>query len=172
MHRKASSNSRRWIATVGLHQKAARSAKRSLGASAPVQQPATLPVPDSGGNAIVAERWQRVLPLSGRTITGEVGFTFDGASIPPWLWTFYRLHPFHPDILADALGHDILVRAELLPSAACNLEFRAMLMENSKRGAEVAGQFYLGVVLATHSVWSQHTKQSIADARRFCTITP
>ncbi len=133
-----------------------------------VQQPATEPVPDSDGTAIVVERWQRVLPLSGRHLTVEISFPFDGASIPWGLWSIFRLHPFHPDILADALGHDALVRAELMSSAACNLEFRAMLQENSKRGKEVAAEFYLGVEIGAHSVWSQHTPQTIASARKFC----
>ena len=136
-----------------------------------VPQPVIQPVPDSDGNAIVAEFWQRRLPLSGKLLTVTVGFPFDGASIPWGLWTLFRLHPFHPDILADALGHDALVRAELMSSKQCNLEFRAMLLENSRRGAQVARDFYIGVEIGTHSVWSQHTKQSIAYARTFCTLT-
>lgn len=128
-------------------------------------------MPDSDGTAIVVELWQRVLPLSGRLLTVKIGFPFDGASIPWGLWSIFRLHPFHPDILADALGHDALVRAELMKSSTCNLEFRAMLQQNSKRGKDVAGEFYLGVVLGTHKVWGEHTDETRADARSFCSLS-
>jgi hypothetical protein len=52
------------------------------------------------------------------------GFTFDGCSIPPTMWSTLGLHPLSGASLRAGLLHDACVRAELYSPQVCNLLFR------------------------------------------------
>lgn len=135
-----------------------------------IPQPVIQPVPDAGGIASVVQRHEVRLPVSGKLLEVLPGFLFDGTSIPREAWTFTGVTPFDPDMLAASVAHDALVRAELLAPHECDAEFEALLKANSKRGREFSALFYTIVRIAASTVWKQHTPESIAQNRRFCSL--
>ena len=109
------------------------------------------------------------LPYSKKWILILAGFRSDGASIPRVLWTPIG-DPFDPDYEADAWVHDGAYAAELLDKHTCDKELFHMMRFTSAEGHEKAREFFIAVDEFGGSVWREHTPQSIADARKFCSL--
>jgi hypothetical protein len=134
-------------------------------------QPILKPMPDSGETMLVQSPLVITLPIVGRILTVLPGFVTDGTSIPDAFWTVTGVAPFDPDFLAASLPHDALYGAELLPREQCDDVFEALLMANSVRSKTHATLFFEAVRIGGASVWSQHTPESIAAARQYCSLT-
>lgn len=94
------------------------------------------------------------------------GYIYDGASIHRSLWWILG-SPFE---FSYAIVHDILYQAELLTRAEADWEFIEILKLKGigwfKRNA-----MWIGLRAGGWAVWSEHTEESIAEARKFVTLT-
>jgi len=134
-------------------------------------QPSIRPLPNTEGNAVISEDYAIGLPISGKTLFIKSGFVTDGASIPKPAWSILGSYPFDPDILGPAIVHDALYSAELMDRADCDREFEELLRRNSAKGDSVHWLFYETVRLGGWSVWNNHTQDTIAQSREFCSLS-
>ena len=119
---------------------------------------------------MLTEDYGTVLPRSGKSLVISKGFMTDGTSIPHEAWSLIRATPFDPDLLAPSVAHDALYEAELVPRSDADGEFEDMLTENSRRGRDLHFLFFIAVRAGGRVVWNRHTPESIAEARKFCSI--
>jgi hypothetical protein len=102
-----------------------------------------------------------------RIVLVRKGFKTDLASIPRGLWNLYP--PTHPDYRASAIMHDGLYASELLPRSECDWAFLCALQQQGNNWW-TRNVFYSSVRCFGGSVWSGHTPESIAGARKFVEI--
>lgn len=133
-----------------------------------LDQPALRPIPGSEMYCL-DEDYIIFLPVHKKRLKIWAGFVTDGASIPRTLWALIG-NPFSPNVMAPALVHDALYRAELFPRRECDQELSALMKMNGRAAANKAGAFYLGVRLGGWWVWFRHRKRSIIQARELVEI--
>jgi hypothetical protein len=136
-----------------------------------IPQPVITPIPDSGGQAMLCVDFFIKLPLCGRGLLVAKGFQTDGASIPEPVWSIIDCTPFDPDTLAAAIVHDALYASEILPREDADKEFEELLKRNSRKGSGLHWIFFEAVRIGGSHVWANHTPQSVADARRFVSLS-
>jgi len=135
-----------------------------------IKQPKMSPVPGTE-LCVVDEVYSIVLPVSGKTLTIQAGFTTDGASIPRCLWSLVGA-PFDPNYMAPALCHDALYEAELLTRDECDQEFKCLLDLNGPIAMDKAETFYKAVhYFGWITTWAWHTKASIAEGAAYASLT-
>lgn len=122
--------------------------------------------PDSGLWVLVAD-WECDGP-AGLLHLGH-GFPSDGASIPRFLWSFVGPR-YSEDSMIGALYHDATYAAELCDRALADESLRALLIE-SGCSALKARLYWLAVRVFGGLCWRRHTADTIAEARRFATLT-
>ena len=97
------------------------------------------------------------------------GFRTDGASIPRFLWFIFG-SPYDPDIFPSAIGHDAMYRGRIVPRRVADAAFRDMMAENGvperKRRAILRGVRLFGWI-----TWLRHTPESVAEARKYITLS-
>ena len=135
----------------------------------PFPQPILQPVTGSDTNMQVVETYTVFLPSLNKTLTVLPGFQTDGASIPQIFWTCAG-NPFSPDYVAAAVCHDALYCAELCTRDQADNEFLKLMGEEGMSWFH-RHLFYWAVRIGGGIVWNRHTAVSIADARKYCTLT-
>ena len=106
----------------------------------------------------------------GKQITIKKGFETDGASIPNTpLIRWIIGHPFSMPLLPDAIGHDGLYAAELLPRSQCDWIFLE-LMKRSKIGWLKRNAVWSAVRIGGAIVWAGHKTDDVIKAREFVTV--
>jgi hypothetical protein len=135
----------------------------------PVPQPILQPIMGTE-NMQVAETYQIFLPDLNKMLTIERGFITDGASIPRFAWSLVGA-PFDPEYVAAAVTHDALYAAQLTTRAKADDLFLD-IMDFEGIGWIRRNLFY-GVVRAAGylAAWKNHTSSSIADARKYCSLS-
>lgn len=94
------------------------------------------------------------------------GAVSDGASIPSFLWSVPGMAAFQGDTFAASFVHDMLYSAELVKRDVADRLFREIL-RNSGVGVVRANLMYGAARAFGGVVWSRHTPESIAEARKF-----
>lgn len=98
------------------------------------------------------------------------GFESDGASIPNTPLIRWLIgHPFSLPLLPCALVHDALYAGELMKQKEADWFFLE-LMQKAGIGWAKRNAVYSAVRLAGWAVWRKHTKESIAHARKHCSL--
>lgn len=85
-------------------------------------------------------------------LTIPAGYCFDGASIPPALWSVIG-HPFVPQFVRAALVHDYAYTVKPVERKAADVAFRDLLV-NDGAGEWRAALMYRAVRLAGAASWS------------------
>ena len=105
----------------------------------------------------VAVRWEcsGVLP-DGRVfeVTVDVGFVFDGASTPRWLWWLCG-DPMEVPRVAAALAHDWLYAAHVTDRKTADMIFRALCIRVGM-GETRSGVEYGALRIAGGKAWKSH----------------
>ena len=125
--------------------------------------PSLTPVPDMTDNWTVDCHWRSQL-VKGRAVLIDRGFATDGASIPRIAWRLIG-HPWSKDLLPHALAHDALYAGELLDRKACDRWFLDS-MTLAGVGLVKRNAIYAAVRVGGGCVWSKHTAEGVAAARR------
>jgi len=99
----------------------------------------------------------------------RAGFRTDGASVPRFLWRVLG-SPYDPDIVAQSIGHDALYRGEIVPRKDADAAYLAM-MEATGVNRRKRRLFWIGVRLFGWITWLGHTPESVAEARKYITIS-
>lgn len=73
-----------------------------------MKQPVIKPIKGPGFKYKLVKRFEIHLGFEHGWTCIKPGFSFDGASIPRWVWSVLGLTPAHPRILAGSLVHDFL----------------------------------------------------------------
>ena len=133
----------------------------------PVPQPILQPI-EGTDNMQVAETYQVFLPSLNKMLTILPGFQTDGASIPRIFWSCAG-DPFSPDYVAAAVCHDALYCAQLVTRDQADNEFLELMGEDGLSWLH-RNVFYYAVRWFGGIVWNEHTTDSIADARKYCSL--
>lgn len=100
-------------------------------------------------------------------IVVKPGLTTDGATVPEW--ARWLVSPFTGRHRLASILHDALYASELVSrKTADRLYLQAMeelRVPDGKRWV-----MYSAVRLRGHTVWAQHTRASIAEARKYVTL--
>lgn len=96
------------------------------------------------------------------------GFVFDGASIPKGLWGIVG-SPLTGKYTRAAFIHDALYASELLPRNIAD-EFFIDYMVYCRVDKTKRELMYEAVNIFGGAVWKEHTKESVANARKFVSI--
>ena len=134
----------------------------------PLPQPILQPI-EGSDNMTVAQPYTVDLPVLNQRLTILPGFVTDGASIPSLFWSCAG-DPFSPHFVAAAVVHDALYSAELTTRDKADEIFLELL--------EVEGLswlhrniFWFAVRVAGWTVWDEHTEETIAAARKLCSLS-
>jgi Protein of unknown function (DUF1353) len=106
--------------------------------------------PKSRGTMQIAEDWP--LQFDGLLITVPGLYYYDGASIPPALWSVIG-HPFDPQFVIAALAHDWAYTVKIIERKQADRLFRRLLVECGA-GEWRAELMYRAVRLAGAASWS------------------
>ena len=99
----------------------------------------------------------------------QPGFATDGASEPRVTWTALGLTPFSGASLRASVTHDALYAGELVSRGEADLVFRDILYKEQCESNKVV-VMYEAVSRAGGFVWAMHTKESVAQARKFVSL--
>lgn len=94
----------------------------------------------------------------------RAGFTFDGCSVPRWLWRLCG-HPCEVPRVAAALGHDFIYRTHLCDKSTADAIFKQICADVGigcvRRNVEHGALWAFGFV-----AWYSYTPQEREDAQR------
>lgn len=128
-------------------------------------RPVSIPTEDGEGIELYIDYAAEVLP--GFRLEVMSGFRYE-ASIPRLMWSTTG-HPLTPRYQAAVLIHDAVYQAELLPRAdGDGLLYRCLRLDGVN--LYQSNKIWLGVRSGGWYVWSQHTPESIAEARKYCRL--
>lgn len=99
-------------------------------------------------------RYMVVEPYSYAGVFIDIGFMFDGASIPAIAWQVLYT-PFHPDVMAAAVVHDKLYRTGERPRRQADKLFKEMLIMNGVDEV-IAKLMYRGVRVGGRSAFNNN----------------
>lgn len=122
--------------------------------------------PISNSKWIVEEDY--IIAHKGTIITIRKGFETDGTSVPNTPMIRWLIgHPFSMPLLLDALPHDAIYAAELMPRNEADW-FMLDLMKRSGLNWLKRNAVWSAVRVGGMFVWGKHTKASVEKARKFC----
>lgn len=111
----------------------------------------------------VIRKYRAVLP-NNDTIEVKAGFVYDGASIPRLFWSLIG-SPFTGTHTRAAFIHDALYAGECYDRKTCDWLFLQILQQH-KCAFLKRNTLYFAVRIFGGFVWKEHTKETIAKARK------
>ena len=133
----------------------------------PLPQPCLQPI-EGSDNMTVVQAYTVDLPVVNKRLTILPGFVTDGASIPSLFWSCAG-DPFSPHFVAAAVCHDALYSGELTTRDNAD-EIFLELLEIEGLGWFHRNLFWFAVRVAGWTVWDEHTPETIAAARKLCSL--
>jgi hypothetical protein len=118
---------------------------------------------------VLAQTFVLDLPNGLGRITILPGFVTDGASVPR-IFLSLAGAPFDPRYLLAAVIHDAAYASQALPRSVCDQLFLDMMCAEDVTWI-IRNVFWAAVRAGGWYVWSKHTPQSIAAARKLVSLT-